>query len=103
MPDGKTLMRNSKLFYSDYVEADVLKNIISANKWMFDIVGFITHDEIKKIINDQFIIPKKSLLNGKIQMDTDNYYCQAGDMHSINDIINKLTIPKNKLQLNIFS
>lgn len=102
MPDGKSVMRNSKLFYSDYVDEDVLRNIILSNKWIFDIAGFIKNSEIKKIIKDKYIIPKKSLLNGKIQMDTDNYYCQAGDMHPINEIINELTIPKNKFQLNIF-
>jgi len=90
-PDGKGIMRSHKLFYSDIVEKDKLKNIILDEKWLFDIVGFCTRDEIKSLIEIGFILPQNALLNGKTKMDAENYYCQAGDMHSCNELVNLLS------------
>lgn len=90
-PDGKGIMRSHKLFYSDKVEKEKLKKIILGEKWMFDIVGFCTRDEIKSVIEQEFILPQNALLNGKTKMDAENYYCQAGDMGKTNDLVSLLS------------
>ena len=49
----------------------------------YDIPGFVTRSDLLQIIEQQHIIKKGQLLNGKIPMDANNYYLQAGDMRSI--------------------
>ena len=49
----------------------------------YDIPGFVTRSDLLQIIEQQHIIKKGQLLNGKIPMDANNYYVQAGDMRSI--------------------
>ena len=50
----------------------------------YDIPGFITRPDLIKIIEKKHIIKKGQLLNGRIPMDANNYYVQAGDMRNIN-------------------
>lgn len=82
-PDGKALMRKEKLFYADYAAKDLLKKIMLSAVWEFDIAGFISNDDLKQIIKEKQILPQKAMLNGKIKMDAENYYCQAGNMRPI--------------------
>tara|TARA_Y100001970_G_C14145791_1_gene809734 strand:+ start:40 stop:726 length:687 start_codon:yes stop_codon:yes gene_type:complete len=56
----------------------------------YDIPGFITRNDLMHIIQKQHIIKKGQMLNGKIPMDANNYYVQAGDMRNINTIRNFL-------------
>lgn len=86
-PDGKKLMRDNRLMFSNTVEEQTLRNIITEQRWEFDIAGFINRDELRELIRLQYILPQNSLLNGKTSMDAENYYCQSGDMHPIGDII----------------
>ena len=50
----------------------------------YDIPGFVTRSNLLQIIQNEHIIKKGQLLNGRISMDANNYYVQAGDMRSIN-------------------
>lgn len=50
----------------------------------YDMPGFVTRSDLLQIIKKQHIIKKGQLLNGKIPMDANNYYLQAGDMRNIN-------------------
>jgi hypothetical protein len=50
----------------------------------YDIPGFVTRSDLLQIIEKQHIIKKGQLLNGRIPMDANNYYIQAGDMRNIN-------------------
>ena len=52
----------------------------------YDIPGFITRNDLMHIIQKQHIIKKGQMLNGKIPMDANNYYVQAGDMRNINSM-----------------
>ena len=47
----------------------------------------ITEDHLKHLISNGFIIPQNAMLNGWMKMDASNYYCQAGDLKSINELI----------------
>ena len=86
-PDGKSIMTRERLLYSNEVEKGRLKNLMVNNNWSFDIVGFITLSELRNLIEQGFILPQNSLLNGKTKMDAENYYCQAGDMQPIENIL----------------
>ncbi len=86
-PDGKSIMRRNRWFFSDNIpKADLYNEIINQN-WKYDIPGFISQIQLVKIINDEHIIPKDTSLNGSTRMDASNYYCQAGDMDNIINII----------------
>ena len=56
----------------------------------YDIPGFITTNDLMHIIQKQHIIKKGEMLNGKIPMDANNYYVQAGDMRNINTFMSFL-------------
>ncbi len=60
--------------------------------WEFDIPGYITQEDLKTIINKEFIIKEYSKLQShKTTMDADNYYVQFGDMRRIDSLINILS------------
>ena len=90
-PDGEKIMRGEKLLYSDSVSKDNLMNLISKQKWEFDIPGYITCDNFKDIMSNKYILPQGSLLNGTTVMDTENYYVQSGDMLPAKDLIKYLS------------
>ena len=87
--DPESIMKSNRLLYSDYCEKDKLWELFCDNDWSFDIPGYITQEELVFLINNNYIINKGDLLNGKTPMDADNYYCHLGDMHEFKDTINK--------------
>ena len=86
-PSGEELMKMSRALYSNSIDRNILQRIIDSASWEFDIPGFCTLNDFKLVIKDGFIIPKGGLLNGKTKMDADNFYLQAGDLKSIEEII----------------
>jgi len=66
------------------IDKGILKNAILKQNWKYDIPGFITQDDLVRIISAKHIIYKKDLLNGKTPMDANNYYVQAGDLKKLN-------------------
>lgn len=91
-PDGEKLLKSQKLLYADFCKKEQLKLLIKKEKWQCDIPGFITLDALKYIINNNFILPQNSYLNGTTKMDAENYYIQAGDLININQIKNELIV-----------
>lgn len=89
-PDGEQIMKNNKLLYqkAEEIPCDI-RHILEVNvrdiEWQYDFPGFIFHSELVKMIKDKHIIPKGALLNGRVLMDAENYYFQAGNMHSLVD------------------
>lgn len=91
-PDGKQLLREHKeVFLKDEIDKIALKRLMmNGRTWLMDIPGFITQKELVSIISDDFLLPQKALLNGKIEMDTANYYIQSGDLHAFEDLVTEL-------------
>ncbi|HET8828737.1 MAG TPA: hypothetical protein VFM79_05320 [Pelobium sp.] len=85
-PDGKQLMKNSKLYNADSVERSVLKRIFAIEKWSADFAGFVTKSDLQFVIQNGHIIPKDGLLNGRMPMDASNYYFQSGDLNPIDEL-----------------
>ena len=90
-PDGEKIMTSHRLLDSnEYLRHDSLFSIIGSNTWEYDIAGYITHQDLTQIIKNKFILPKSSLLNGRITMDAENYYIQSGDMRDLSQLIMSL-------------
>ena len=85
-------MRDNRLFYSNDVDKEQLFSIITKSPWEFDITGFITRDNLIFLINNNFILPRNAMLNGRMRMDAENYYCQARDMGNIDELVKLLTL-----------
>ena len=85
-PDCEYLLKKQSFLYSDLADKSILHKFISSAQWEFDIPGFITNKDLLFAINNKLIINKGEMLNGKTKMDASNYYIQAADMHSINNI-----------------
>lgn len=77
-PDLKAVFRKERILYNDSVEKTELKKLIDKNDWFYDLPGGITKVDFKKIISANQVIPKGALLNGKLPMDAENYYCELG-------------------------
>ena len=90
-PDGEKIMKDNHLLYQrddeipDEIEGILVERIRNI-EWFYDFPGFIFHSELVKMIRDRHIIPRGALLNGTTTMDAENYYFQAGNMHSLMEI-----------------
>ena len=85
-PSCEDIMKENRVLYEDNVDKNVLKELIKQQKWSYDYVGYITNKDLKQIINQGNIIPQGALLNGKMPMDAENYYVQAGDMRNMESL-----------------
>ncbi len=86
-PDGEKIMRDNKLLYSNDINKEELYSLIKSKVWEYDIAGYITNEDLKYLISNDFKLPQKSLLNGTISMDAENYYIQSGDMRDFIELV----------------
>ena len=82
-------MVSGTLIVNEPLGATDLKEIFSS---------FINRPDFEKIIKEENILPKNSLLNGAVKMDAENYYIQSGCMKKIELLIMELKIqsPTNR-------
>jgi len=89
-PDCESLLKSKRLLLNDHCSKAELEQLIMRKNWLHDIAGYISHEDLKEVIKGRHIIPKRAMLNGKTPMDAENYYIQAGDMGSGEDLKNEL-------------
>lgn len=89
-PDGENLLKKQRMLYNNTTSKEQLQQIIRSQKWQCDIPGFATIKMLKEVINETFILPQNSYLNGTTKMDATNYYIQVGDLIDIKEIRNIL-------------
>ncbi|PKQ65532.1 hypothetical protein BZG02_00560 [Labilibaculum filiforme] len=89
-PDLKNRLRKQKLFYTNEIDLDLLKEMILGEQWSFDFAGVCSQQTIKYIIRENYLLPQNSLLNGKIKMDADNYYIQCGELKDFDFLVREL-------------
>ena len=82
-PSCEDLLKGRRLLYSDVSDKNELRDIVFSQRWEYDFVGYITNDDLRYIINQRYILPKGSLLNGKTPMDAENYYVQSGSLRDM--------------------
>ena len=90
-PDGEKIMEQNNLLYQKEGEISqsirqILTETIYNREWTFDFPGFIYHSELVKMIQEKRIIPQRARLNGKREMDAENYYFQTGNMHAMMEL-----------------
>ncbi len=83
-------MAKNKWLYNDEIEKDKLREEIKSYDWSYDFAGYITAEQLRYIIKENFIIKKGVMLNGTTKMDADNYYVQAYDMGDAKDMVAEL-------------
>jgi hypothetical protein len=69
--------------------------LMRMNGDLYDVPGYITKDDLIYIINNGYILPKGSMLNGKMRMDAENYYIQSGNLRNIEDLVEILKSGKS--------
>ncbi len=89
-PDGKSLLREKKWMYLNEIDKNELFNLIINVNWSMDCPGYITNDDLKYLIANNFILPQNSTLHTWTKMDASNYYCQAGDLRPITELFQNL-------------
>ncbi|KAB7886419.1 hypothetical protein GA417_05570 [Poseidonibacter ostreae] len=89
-PDGEKLMISKRFLYSNEIDKEELYSLIKSVNWEYDVPGYITNDDLKTLINNDLILPQRSMLNGKIPMDAENYYIQSGDMRDFQQLVSSL-------------
>lgn len=90
-PDGEKIMSELGLLKQNIEDVSgeikkILYEKICKQNWQYDFAGFIYHSELVDIIKKKQIIPQNSMLNGRVKMDAENYYIQAGDMHIMSEL-----------------
>ena len=85
-PFCEDILRKEKILYSSTIERGYLKDMLLNYTWEYDVPGYITLEDFKTVIKKKMVIPKGSKLNGKVIMDADNYYVQAGELRPINTL-----------------
>lgn len=86
-PDIKSILRRERLFFSNETEKEKLEKLILSQLFKFDIPGYITDKQLIEVIENKYILPQNSLLNGTVKMDAENYYCQAGSLQKMNILL----------------
>lgn len=87
-PSCEDILRDARLLNQDRTDYSYLKELVMSRQWTYNYVGYITRDDLRYIIENEYIIPQNAMLNGRVRMDADNYYVQAGDMRDINSLKN---------------
>ena len=78
-PDLKKIFKSNRLLYSDDTPYSKIESILAGINFEADIPGYIDNAMLKKVIVNKQILPKGSLLNGRIPMDAENYYILSVD------------------------
>ena len=90
-PDFDQVMRSKRLFYESKLQKTLLENISAELDWMFDVPGWIGINDLRSIIKSGEYLEKGHMLNGRIKMDADNYYVQAGDLRNLGTLVERLS------------
>jgi hypothetical protein len=85
-PNLKNILSTKRLLYLDHIDKNHLFELIENQNWEFDIPGYINTSDLIEIIKSKHILPQNSILNLYTKVDTDNLYCQSGDMRDINSL-----------------
>lgn len=89
-PDIVKILKDNRLYLSNECDYNTLRVLFNYSCFEYNIVGFVTNDDLKTIIADNHCIPRGSVLNQYTRIDADNYYIQSDDMIEIEELINLL-------------
>jgi len=91
-PELKKEFKNQRMLYSDDISLERIKSILEKQSFFADIPGYVTNSFLKEKIQAKQILPKGSMLNGRIKMDAENYYVLSIDLEEFDNIKQYLII-----------
>lgn len=89
-PDVEKELQKHTMAYVSNNNKKLVYQIIKDTNWEYNIAGYITNKDLVRLIQKEYILPKGAVLNGKTLMDAENYYVQAGDMRTSDELISRL-------------
>ncbi|MCK6208354.1 hypothetical protein KZX50_23250 [Bacillus infantis] len=92
-PYAADILRGNRLYFNDTCDRNTLKELILAQEFTYDIPGYMTRNNLVQLIERDYFIPQGAYLNRmgrNNRMDADNYYMQAGNLHLIDGLIERL-------------
>ena len=85
-PDLKKEFRNQRMLYSDHISLERIKSTLERQSFFADLPGYITNLFLKEKIQEKQILPKGSILNGRIKMDAENFYILSSDFEEFKNV-----------------
>ena len=84
------------MLYANTLKFNEIEEVIFKNIFEADIPGYLENTDLIDVIRSKQILPKASILNGKIIMDAENFYVISEDFKNINQLYQlMLTINTN--------
>lgn len=94
LPIEEKLKRKKKLYNRQILDEEKLVYLVAESiddvngnqreiKVYYDIPGFISHEDVKYIIDNNYLIEQGDMIGTKTKMDANNYYIQAGSMRAL--------------------
>ena len=74
------------MLYSNDIGYERIKSLFEKLSFFADTPGYITSALLREKIQERQILPKGSMLNGRIKMDAENYYILSVDFEEFNNI-----------------
>jgi hypothetical protein len=85
-PELKKEFRIKRMLYSNDIGYEIIKSLLEKLSFFADTPGYITSAFLREKIRERQILPKNSMLNGRIKMDAENYYILSIDFEEFNNI-----------------
>ena len=85
-PELKKEFRSQRMLYSNDIAYERIKILFERQAFFADIPGYVTNSFLKEKIQEKQILPKGSMLNGRIKMDAENYYILSADFEEFHNI-----------------
>jgi len=85
-PELKKEFRIKRMLYSNDIGYEIIKSLLEKLSFFADTPGYITSAFLREKIRKRQILPKNSMLNGRIKMDAENYYILSIDFEEFNNI-----------------
>ena len=82
----KQEFRNQRMLYSDHISLERIKSTLEKQSFFADLPGYVTNLFLKEKIQEKQILPKGSMLNGRVKMDAENFYILSSDFEEFKNV-----------------
>jgi len=89
-PSPEDLLRKAKFLHKSQCKLNDLKWVVAPlEQYRFQVVGAVTRQFLAAAVRRGQFIPRGATLNGRTNLDADNYYVQACDFSPMDQILNQ--------------
>lgn len=75
------LFENFKLTKDVDIDKELIKKIVFAPNFQFEVTGYLSKNEVKYLAETNQVLEQGSIVNNNKVLGNDYYYCQAGDLN----------------------